>query len=56
MNKYGKSDSLIVPGKLQNKVCKKAVEAMEGRGLTKGESVWAENNPDTAPNYYALCA
>ena len=36
MNEYGKSDSSIVPGKLPNKACKKAAEAMEGRGLTKG--------------------
>jgi hypothetical protein len=36
MNEYGKSDSSIVPEKLPNKACKKAAEAMEERGLAKG--------------------
>lgn len=36
MNGYGKSDSPIVPEKLPNKARKRAAEAMEGRGLAKG--------------------
>ena len=38
MNKYGKSDSSIVPEKLPNKACKKAAEAMEESGLAKGNT------------------
>jgi RNA-directed DNA polymerase len=36
MNEYGKSDSLIVPGKSPNNVSKETAEVMEGRGLAKG--------------------
>lgn len=36
MNEHGKSDSLIVPEKLPNKAQVRAAEAVEGRGLTKG--------------------
>lgn len=36
MNEYGKSDSPIVPEKLPNNVSKETAEAMEGRGLAKG--------------------
>ena len=36
MNEYGKSDSSIVPEKLPNKTCKRVAEAMEERGLAKG--------------------
>jgi len=36
MNEHRKSDSSIVPEKLPNEVSQEAVEAMEGRGLTKG--------------------
>jgi RNA-directed DNA polymerase len=36
MNEYGKSDSPIVPGKLPNKEPGGSAEAMEGRGLAKG--------------------
>jgi hypothetical protein len=41
MNERGKSDSLIVPGKLPNKGCGalRPAEEVEGRGLAKG-------NPD----------
>lgn len=38
MNEHGKSDSSIVPGKLPNKA-EEATEAMEGRGLAKGNLV-----------------
>ena len=34
----GKSDSLVVPGKLPNKAEEPAAEAVEGRGLAKGNS------------------
>jgi RNA-directed DNA polymerase len=36
MNEHRKSDSSIVPEKLPNEVSQEAAEAMEGRGLTKG--------------------
>lgn len=36
MNKHGKSDRPIVPGKSPNKVRTPAAEEMEGRGLAKG--------------------
>ncbi|MGB8762914.1 MAG: hypothetical protein WCD01_18590, partial [Candidatus Sulfotelmatobacter sp.] len=36
MNKHGKSDRLIVPGKSPNKTKTPAAEEMEGRGLAKG--------------------
>ena len=36
MNGHRKSDSSIVPEKLPNEVSQEATEAMEGRGLTKG--------------------
>ena len=36
MNGHRKSDSSIVPEKLPNKDPKGVAEAMEGRGLTKG--------------------
>jgi hypothetical protein len=36
MNGHRKSDSSIVPEKLPNEVSREATEAMEGRGLTKG--------------------
>ena len=36
MNGHGKSDSSIVPEKSPNKACETAAEAMEGRGLAKG--------------------
>lgn len=38
MKEYGKSDSSIIPGKLSNKACKKAAEAMEESGLAKGNT------------------
>jgi len=38
MDTRGKSDSLVVPGKLPNKAEESAAEAMEGRGLAKGNS------------------
>lgn len=38
MNEYGKSDNSIVPRKLPNNTCKRVAEAMEGRGLAKGNS------------------
>ncbi len=38
MEKYGKSDSPVVPGKLPNKALKGAAEVMEERGLAKGNS------------------
>ena len=38
MNGRGKSDNLIVPAKSPNKAEEPAAEAMEGRGLTKGNS------------------
>ena len=46
MNEYGKSDSSIVPGKSSNKACGRAAEAMEGRGLVKGNS-FRQNAPWT---------
>ena len=46
MNEYGKSDSSIVPGKSPNKACGRAAEAMEGRGLAKGNS-FRQNAPWT---------
>jgi hypothetical protein len=38
MNERGKSDSLIVPGKLANKGCgaPQPTEGVEGRGLAEG--------------------
>jgi hypothetical protein len=41
MNERGKSDSLIVPGKLPNKGCGvlRPAEGVEGRGLAEGNSV-----------------
>ena len=41
MNERGKSDSLIVPGKLPNKGCgaPRHAEGVEGRGLAKGNPV-----------------
>jgi RNA-directed DNA polymerase len=38
MNTRGKSDSPVVPGKSSNKAEEPAAEAMEGRGLAKGNS------------------
>ena len=38
MNKVGKSDSSILPVKSPNKAGLTAAEAMEGRGLAKGNS------------------
>jgi len=38
MNEHGKSDSPVVPGKLPNKA-DEAAEAMEGRGLAKGNLI-----------------
>jgi len=38
MDTRGKSDSLVVPGKSPNKAEEPAAEAMEGRGLAKGNS------------------
>jgi hypothetical protein len=38
MNGCGKSDRLIVPAKLPNNAAHAAAEAVEGRGLTKGNS------------------
>ena len=38
MNEHGKSDSPVVPGKLPNKA-EQATEAMEGRGLAKGNLI-----------------
>lgn len=38
MDGHGKSDSPIVPGKLPNNAEEPAAEAVEGRGLTKGNS------------------
>jgi hypothetical protein len=38
MEKYGKSDSSVVPEKLPNKALKGAAEVMEERGLAKGNS------------------
>ncbi|MBW2645783.1 MAG: hypothetical protein JRE23_06340 [Deltaproteobacteria bacterium] len=38
MKEYGKSDSSIIHGKLSNKACKKAAEAMEESGLAKGNT------------------
>ena len=38
MNEHGKSDSPAVPGKLPNKA-DEAAEAMEGRGLAKGNLI-----------------
>jgi hypothetical protein len=38
MNGRGKSDSSKVPGKLPNKAEEPVAEAMEGRGLAKGNS------------------
>jgi len=38
MDGRGKSDGPVVPGKLPNKAGKPAAEAVEGRGLTKGNS------------------
>jgi hypothetical protein len=42
MNERGKSDSLIVPGKLLNKGrgAPRPAEGVEGRGLAKGNPVW----------------
>ena len=39
MNEYGKSDNPIVPKKLPNNTCKQVAEAMEERGLAKGNSI-----------------
>jgi hypothetical protein len=41
MNERGKSDSLIVPGKLPNKGCGalQPAEGVEGRGLAEGNPV-----------------
>jgi RNA-directed DNA polymerase len=39
MNDRGKSDSSVVPGKLPNKAGQPAAEAVEGRGLAKGNSL-----------------
>ena len=39
MDGRGKSDSPVVPGKLPNKVGRPAAEAVEGRGLAKGNSL-----------------
>lgn len=39
MNGRGKSDSSIVPTKLPNNAATRAAEAMEGRGLAKGNSL-----------------
>jgi group II intron reverse transcriptase/maturase len=38
MNEYGKSDNSIVPKKLPNKARQRVTEAMEERGLAKGNS------------------
>jgi len=38
MNEYGKSDNSIVPKKLPNKARQRVAEAMEERGLAKGNS------------------
>ena len=38
MNDRGKSDSSVVPEKLPNKAGRPAAEAVEGRGLAKGNS------------------
>jgi RNA-directed DNA polymerase len=46
MNGQRKSDSSIVPGKWPNNVRNRAAEAMEGRGLTKGNSL-KQNVPRT---------
>ena len=39
MHGHGKSDSPIVPTKLPNKAACAAAEAVEGRGLAKGNSL-----------------
>ena len=39
MNERGKSDSPVVPAKPSNKVAAAAAEAVEGRGLAKGNTV-----------------
>lgn len=39
MNEYGKSDNSIVPKKLPNNTRERVAEAMEGRGLAKGNSL-----------------
>jgi RNA-directed DNA polymerase len=46
MNGHGKSDRPIVPAKLPNKAGKPAAEAVEGRGLTKGNT-GQQNTPRT---------
>jgi len=46
MNEYGKSDNSIVPKKLPNNTQKGVAEAMEGRGLAKGNSL-KRNAPRT---------
>lgn len=38
MNEYGKSDNSIVPEKLPNEARQRVAEAMEERGLAKGNS------------------
>jgi group II intron reverse transcriptase/maturase len=46
MNEHRKSDSSIVPEKLSNKDSSESAEAMEGRGLTKGNQL-EQNTPRT---------
>jgi hypothetical protein len=49
MHGRGKSDGSIVPTKSPNNAATRAAEAMEGRGLAKGNSFEAQRPPDTAP-------
>src|SRR5512134_3377385 len=46
MNGRGKSDSSVVPRKLPNEAGRPAAEAVEGRGLAKGNSL-EQNAPRT---------
>ena len=46
MNGHRKSDSSILPGKSPNKGRFRSAEAMEGRGLTKG-NLLEQNTPRT---------
>jgi hypothetical protein len=46
---HGKSDSPIVLAKLPNKAACAAAEAVEGRGLAKGNSLERKHVPDSEP-------
>jgi hypothetical protein len=57
MNERGKSDSLIVPGKLPNKGCGalQPAEGVEGRGLAEGNPVQQTRLRTQSRNRPATC-